>query len=95
VIKSGFFNLEKLQIKKIEIQPPQQSVPTEKDWYEGQRECPICKGTIIYRWERGKGFTIYECSTNDCLPWPVGGAKKRREAGLSSTVPTRYEKESV
>jgi len=37
------------------------------DYVQGQDKCPICGGTINYIWEKARGFTIYECSDNDCL----------------------------
>jgi len=52
-------------------------------YVQGQDVCPICKGVVNYTYSRFEGFTLYECSSNDCLPWPNGGAKKRREDGLS------------
>jgi len=42
-----------------------------------------------------KGKGVYECTGNDCLPWPVGGARQRREAGLPPIIPTRFAKEVV
>jgi len=60
-----------------------------------QKKCPICGSPINYVYEQGKGFTVYECTGNDCLPWPVGGARKRREAGLPPIIPTRFEKRNI
>ena len=59
---------------------------------KGQDICPICGGIVNYEYTKFSGFTIYECSTNDCLPWPDGGAKKRRESGLLRLTPTRHQK---
>lgn len=61
-------------------------------YIQGQDKCPICGGVVNYTYSKFSGFTVYECSMNDCLPWPVGGAKKRREAGLPQLIPTRYQK---
>lgn len=43
---------------------------------QGQATCPICGGVVNYTYSKFEGFTTYECSKNDCLPWPVGGGKK-------------------
>jgi hypothetical protein len=61
-------------------------------YIQGQRVCPICGGVVNYTYHRVQGFILYECSEKDCLPWPVGGAKQRREAGLPAIVPDRYQK---
>jgi hypothetical protein len=63
-------------------------------YIQGQDVCPICKGVINYTYHKMQGFLVYECSDNDCLPWPDGGAKKRRIAGLLKLEPTRYQKKS-
>lgn len=62
------------------------------DYIQGQRNCPICGGVVNYTYSKFEGFIKYECSTNDCLPWPEGGAKKRREVGLPKIIATRYQK---
>jgi hypothetical protein len=58
---------------------------------QGQDKCPICGGVVNYTYSKYDGFTVYECSKNDCLPWPDGGAKLRRESGQPQIVPTRYK----
>ena len=58
----------------------------------GQETCPICGGIVNYEYTKLEGFKVYECSTNDCLPWPDGGAKQRREKGLLPLTSTRYQK---
>ena len=60
-------------------------------YIQGQDKCPVCEGIVNYIFSMAEGFIQYECSNNDCLPWPVGGAMKRREVGLPQIVPTRYE----
>ena len=62
------------------------------DYVQGQQTCPICEGVVNYTWSQFEGFLRYECSTNDCLPWPEGGARQRREVGLPKVIPTRYAK---
>lgn len=64
----------------------------ETYFLQGQGKCPICGGIVNYTYSKYDGFTVYECSDNDCLPWPVGGAKMRRETGLPEIIPTRYKR---
>ena len=54
---------------------------TERQYVQGQDRCPICQGIVNYTWSHFQGFIVYECSKNDCLPWPMGGARGRRENG--------------
>ncbi len=58
---------------------------------QGQGKCPICGGVVNFTYSKYNGFTVYECSKNDCLPWPDGEAKLRRESGQPQIVPTRYK----
>lgn len=60
------------------------------DMVQGRDECPICGGPVDYTWTRFGGFTQFECREKDCLPWPIGGAKGRRENGEPKLVPERY-----
>ena len=65
---------------------------TAGQYVQGQDICPICGGTVDYTWSQFHGFTVFECSKNDCLPFPSGGAKKRREAGLPKIISTRFRR---
>lgn len=60
------------------------------DYIQGQRPCPVCGGVVNYTWSRREGFKEFECDTNDCLPWPMGGAKRRRANGEPKIIAERY-----
>ena len=65
---------------------------TAGQYVQGQDKCPICGGVVNYTWSQFAGFSVYECSENDCLPFPDGGAKRRRENGEPKLVAARYRK---
>lgn len=56
----------------------------------GYDECPICGGEIEYVYIFGSGFLFYECADKDCLPYPIGGARKRRLNGEPKIVPEKF-----
>ena len=62
---------------------------TAGDYVQGQKECPVCGGIVDYAWSKIKGFTLFECTSKDCLPYPDGGARRRRLAGEPPIVVDR------
>jgi len=62
------------------------------DYVRGEKDCPVCKGLLKWSWSKEKGFLVYECTENDCLPWPTGGAMQKRTNNQSEIIPTRYTK---
>ena len=62
------------------------------DYSQGQDDCPICGSVINYTWSVADGFTVFECTGKDCLPYPTGGAMKRRLNGEPKLMAERYRK---
>lgn len=64
------------------------------DGIHGSAICPICNGKVQWYWSKAAGFEYYECLDKDCLPWPIGGALRRRVNGEAKIGPTnkKYER---